>query len=92
MISIIDSAFGRNVTTIQSLITPINLTTNTSDPDFIVERSSIIFNSAAYDSYLMFDNNPNTWWACAVGIMTLPLYKLLDLIVNSMEFLVLGLK
>ena len=37
---IIDSAFGRNVTTIQSLITPINLTTNTSDPDFIVERSS----------------------------------------------------
>ena len=64
----IDSVFPNpSPVVVSNLITPINLTTNTSDPNFIVERSSIIFNSASYESYLMFDNNPNTWWACAVG-------------------------
>lgn len=45
---------------VNPLITPTNLISNTSDPNFLLDRSSV--NGAPDEAYKMFDNNQNTVW------------------------------
>lgn len=49
-----------------SVITPV-LSSNTSNPTFLITRSSIFVNDPGYESWKLFDGNQDGYWASGQG-------------------------